>query len=56
MIDAGEGGQNYGRAKEFIMTSSESPNANSGFPHPLDPKSQLIGVQLGRALRLSEPA
>ena len=31
-------------AKEFVMTSSKSPNA----------KSQLIGVQLGRALRLSE--
>jgi uncharacterized cupin superfamily protein len=39
-------------AKEFIMTSSEITEHEQRFSHPWNPKSRLIGLQLGRALGL----
>jgi uncharacterized cupin superfamily protein len=39
-------------AKRFILTSSEIREREQSFSHPWNPKSQLIGVQLGRVLGL----
>jgi uncharacterized cupin superfamily protein len=39
-------------AKEFILTSSEITEREQPFSHPWNPNSQLIGVQLGRAVDL----
>jgi uncharacterized cupin superfamily protein len=39
-------------AKRFILTSADITQREQPFSHPWNPKSQLIGVQLGRALGL----
>ena len=39
-------------AKRFILTSSEIHEREQSFSHPWNPKSQLIGMQLGRVLGL----
>jgi uncharacterized cupin superfamily protein len=39
-------------AKKFILTSSEITEREQPFSHRWNPKSQLVGVQLGRALGL----
>ena len=39
--------------KKFILTSSEITEREQPFSHPWNPKSQLISVQLGRALGLN---
>jgi hypothetical protein len=39
-------------AKEFILTSSGITEREQPFSHPWNPKSQLIGVQLSRAVGL----
>jgi hypothetical protein len=41
-------------AKQFILHSSEIKPREQSFSHPWNPKSQLIGVQLSRALGLKE--
>lgn len=38
--------------KRFILHCSEIRQGEQSFSHPWNPKSQLIGVQLGRALDL----
>jgi uncharacterized cupin superfamily protein len=38
--------------KQFILHSSEIRQREQSFSHPWNPKSELIGVQLGRALGL----
>jgi uncharacterized cupin superfamily protein len=38
--------------KRFILQSSEIRQREQSFSHPWNPKSQLIGVQLSRALGL----
>jgi uncharacterized cupin superfamily protein len=43
-------------AKEFILRSSEIRQREQSFSHPWNPKSQLIGVQLSRALGLKRTA
>jgi uncharacterized cupin superfamily protein len=43
-------------AKQFIFRSSEIEQREQSFSHPWNPKSQLIGVQLGRALGLKRTA
>ena len=43
-------------AKQFILRSSEIEQREQSFSHPWNPKSQLIGVQLGRALGLKRTA
>lgn len=39
-------------AKKFILTSSAITQSEQPFSHPWNPKSLLIGVQLGRAVGL----
>ena len=39
-------------AKRFILTSSEITQREQPFSHPWNSKSQLIGVQLSRAIGL----
>jgi uncharacterized cupin superfamily protein len=39
-------------AKRFLLTSSEISQREQPFSHPWNPKSQLIGVQLSRAIGL----
>jgi uncharacterized cupin superfamily protein len=39
-------------AKRFVLTSSEITEREQSFSHPWNPNSQLIGVQLGRAVGL----
>lgn len=39
-------------ANRFILHSPEIAKQEQPFSHPWNPKSQLIGVQLGRALGL----
>ncbi len=41
-------------AKRFILTSSAITECEQPFSHPWNPKSQLIGVQLGRTLGLKQ--
>jgi uncharacterized cupin superfamily protein len=43
-------------AKQFILHSSEIKRREQSFSHPCNPKSQLIGVQLSRALGLKRTA
>jgi uncharacterized cupin superfamily protein len=43
-------------AKAFILDSSEIAQREQSFSHPWNPKSQLIGVQLSRALGLKRTA
>jgi uncharacterized cupin superfamily protein len=43
-------------AKQFLIRSSEIEQREQSFSHPWNPKSQLIGVQLGRALGLKRTA
>src|SRR5678815_5569439 len=43
-------------AKRFILHSSEIRQREQSFSHPWNPKSQLIGVQLSRALGLKRTA
>jgi uncharacterized cupin superfamily protein len=43
-------------AKRFILHSSEIKQRDQSFSHPWNPKSQLIGVQLSRALGLKRTA
>jgi hypothetical protein len=43
-------------AKRFILHSSEMRQGEQSFSHPWNPKSQLIGVQLSRALGLERTA
>ena len=43
-------------AKRFILHSSEIREREQSFSHPWNPKSQLIGVQLSRALGLKRTA
>jgi uncharacterized cupin superfamily protein len=47
-----EGGKIMADAKRFILTSFEISQREQPFSHPWNPKSQLIGVQLSRALGL----
>jgi uncharacterized cupin superfamily protein len=42
--------------KQFILRSSEIEQHEQSFSHPWNPKSQLIGVQLSRALGLKRAA
>jgi uncharacterized cupin superfamily protein len=39
-------------AKRFVLTSPEITEREQPFSHPWNPESQLIGVQLGRAVGL----
>jgi uncharacterized cupin superfamily protein len=43
-------------AKQFILRSSEIEQREQSFSHPWNPKSQLIGMQLSRALGLKRTA
>lgn len=43
-------------AKRFMLHSSEIAQREQPFSHPQNPKSQLIGVQLSRALGLKRTA
>ena len=43
-------------AKQFIVHASEIGQREQSFSHPWNPKSQLIGVQLSRALGLKRTA
>ena len=42
--------------KQFILCSSEIEQREQSFSHPWNPKSQLIGVQVSRALGLKRTA
>lgn len=42
--------------KQFILRASEIKPREQSFSHPWNPKSQLIGVQLSRALGLKRTA
>ena len=43
-------------AKKLVLHSSEIRQREQSFSHPWNPKSQLIGVQLSRALGLKRTA
>ena len=43
-------------AKQFALHASEIRQREQSFSHPWNPKSQLTGVQLSRALRLKRTA
>jgi uncharacterized cupin superfamily protein len=43
-------------AKQFVFHASEIGQREQSFSHPWNPKSQLIGVQLSRALGLKRTA
>jgi len=42
--------------KQFVLQASEIAQREESFSHPWNPKSQLIGVQLSRALGLKRTA
>lgn len=42
--------------KKFMLCGSEIRQREQSFSHPWNPRSQLIGVQLGRALSLKRTA
>jgi uncharacterized cupin superfamily protein len=43
-------------AKQFVLHASQIRQREQSFSHPWNPKSQLIGVQLSRALGLKRTA